>query len=243
MHLKVSSAQWRPFCLTSNSHNNKLSCPSVFTIAGSMWCPSFCSLYYASCCVVYCSTCLMLARWDSALRWRHNEPGGVSNHRCLDCLLNHLFRRRSKKRSKLRVYIIVLCVYIYISCVYMIKYKCIPVHLIMYAKSVTHIKHTFANIAGESAALLLSLISNCSDISKLTFWSSLLPLYLSERITLSAWLRSHHMTIMAFQIAAIRELAQQFVRADIKETPKPRFTGSLFGESTGDRWIPLAKGQ
>ena len=34
---------------------------------------------------------------------RHNEHDGVSNHRRLDCLLNDLFRRRSKKTTKLRV--------------------------------------------------------------------------------------------------------------------------------------------
>ena len=37
------------------------------------------------------------------LQWRHNEYGGVSNHRRLDCSRNRLFRRRSKKISKLRV--------------------------------------------------------------------------------------------------------------------------------------------
>ena len=35
--------------------------------------------------------------------WRHNERDGVSNPRRLDCLLNRLFRRRSKKTSKLCV--------------------------------------------------------------------------------------------------------------------------------------------
>ena len=53
----------------------------------------------------------------SSLQWRHNERNGVSNHQphdCLlnvgvsyhqlyDCLFNRLFRRRSKKTSKLRV--------------------------------------------------------------------------------------------------------------------------------------------
>ena len=37
------------------------------------------------------------------LQWRHNERDGVSNHQPLDCLLNRLLRRRSKKTSKLRV--------------------------------------------------------------------------------------------------------------------------------------------
>ena len=39
----------------------------------------------------------------SALLWRHNGRDGVSNHQPHDCLLNHIFRPRSKKTSKLRV--------------------------------------------------------------------------------------------------------------------------------------------
>ena len=38
-----------------------------------------------------------------ALHWRHNDHGGVSNHQPHGWLLNRLFRRRSKKTSKLRV--------------------------------------------------------------------------------------------------------------------------------------------
>ena len=37
------------------------------------------------------------------LRWRHNGHDSVSNHQPHHCLLNRLFRRRSKKTSKLRV--------------------------------------------------------------------------------------------------------------------------------------------
>ena len=37
-----------------------------------------------------------------ALRWCHNGRDSVSNHRPHGCLLNRLFRRRSKKTSKLR---------------------------------------------------------------------------------------------------------------------------------------------
>ena len=39
----------------------------------------------------------------NALRWRHNELDGVSDHQPHDCLLNRLFGRRSKKTSKPRV--------------------------------------------------------------------------------------------------------------------------------------------
>ena len=38
-----------------------------------------------------------------SLQWRHNELAGVSNHQPRDCLLNRLFRRRSKKTLKPRV--------------------------------------------------------------------------------------------------------------------------------------------
>ena len=47
---------------------------------------------------VYC-----LLSCSLSLRWRNNDRDGVSNHQPRDCLLNHLFRRRSKKTSKLRV--------------------------------------------------------------------------------------------------------------------------------------------
>ena len=38
-----------------------------------------------------------------SLQWRHNEHDDASNHRGLHCLLKHLFRRRSKKTSNLRL--------------------------------------------------------------------------------------------------------------------------------------------
>ena len=41
--------------------------------------------------------------YTHALRWRHDERDGVSNHQPHHCLLNRLFRHRSKKTSKLRI--------------------------------------------------------------------------------------------------------------------------------------------
>ena len=38
----------------------------------------------------------------NSLHWRHDRYDGVSNHQPHGCLLNRLFRRRSKKTSKLR---------------------------------------------------------------------------------------------------------------------------------------------
>ena len=40
---------------------------------------------------------------EYSLEWRHNGRDCVSNHQPHDCLLNRLFRHRSKKTSKLRV--------------------------------------------------------------------------------------------------------------------------------------------
>ena len=40
---------------------------------------------------------------NNPLHWRHNGHDCVSNHQPHDCLLNRLFRRRSKKTPKLRV--------------------------------------------------------------------------------------------------------------------------------------------
>ena len=37
------------------------------------------------------------------LHWHHNDHDGVSNRQPRGCLLNRLFKRRSKKASKLRV--------------------------------------------------------------------------------------------------------------------------------------------
>ena len=50
----------------------------------------------------------LLPIWWDSLQRRHNGHDGVSNHQPHQCLLNRLFRRRSKKTSKLRV--IGLCV-------------------------------------------------------------------------------------------------------------------------------------
>ena len=44
-----------------------------------------------------------MVRFSLSLQWRHNERDGVSNNQPHDCLLNCLFRRRSKKTSKLCV--------------------------------------------------------------------------------------------------------------------------------------------
>ena len=55
-------------------------------------------------CKIMCMTTNALERLQhQTLQWRHNERDSVSNHQPRHCLLNCLFRRGSKKTSKLRV--------------------------------------------------------------------------------------------------------------------------------------------
>ena len=52
---------------------------------------------------MYVSEFMVILGSNSALQWRNNERDGVLNHQRHDCLLNRLFRGRSKQASKLRV--------------------------------------------------------------------------------------------------------------------------------------------
>ena len=64
-----------------------------YTWIFSMW-PLCIIMHSMLCCYLYSI---------QMTKWRHNGGVGVLNHRCLDGLLKRLFRRRSKKRSKLRI--------------------------------------------------------------------------------------------------------------------------------------------
>ena len=54
-------------------------------------------------CKKYLIMYILSRRTVYALQWRHDECDGISNHQPHDCLLNHLFRRRSKKTSEFRI--------------------------------------------------------------------------------------------------------------------------------------------
>ena len=77
MHLKISSGKWRPFC------------------------PGGDGLTYLDNMLV--AIVSVQNRHPITLHWRHNDHDSVSNHQPHGCLLNRLFRRRSKKTSKLCV--------------------------------------------------------------------------------------------------------------------------------------------
>ena len=70
---------------------------------------SFVKVHLASCYLRACGTqCSLRAICNPHIaaetkRWRHNGHDNVPNHQPHGCLLNRLFRHRSKKTSKLRV--------------------------------------------------------------------------------------------------------------------------------------------
>ena len=63
-------------------------------------------IYMCACvctCMFMCVCVCVTTGARLTLRWRQNGPDSVSNHQPHHCLLNRLFRRRSKKTSKPRV--------------------------------------------------------------------------------------------------------------------------------------------
>ena len=85
-----------------NMLNKQLNC-LWFHTSWNLHLPEITCMVYTA----YCQICLcpwqMLNVRVSLFWWRHNDHDSVLNHQPQDCLLNRLFRRRSKKTSKLRV--------------------------------------------------------------------------------------------------------------------------------------------
>ena len=85
-----------PWCVSKIFHIVRSQCVISLWLSDAMWRHRFGSTLtqVLACC---------LTTPIHSLRWRHNGRDDVSNHQPHDCLLNRLFRRRSKKTSKLRV--------------------------------------------------------------------------------------------------------------------------------------------
>ena len=59
---------------------------------------------WGGCTIIFCHLLhIYPGNTGTSLQWRHNDHDCVSNHQPRCCLLNRLFRRRSKKTSKLHV--------------------------------------------------------------------------------------------------------------------------------------------
>ena len=60
-------------------------------------------MWYTMAAWILSSTDFRVFLQRETLQWRHNGHDSVLNHQSYDCLLNRLFKRRSKQTSKLRV--------------------------------------------------------------------------------------------------------------------------------------------
>ena len=82
-------------CVNTCSQITGTKIPSHWILFNSVNCWRCGSLQRLSSSVFLLST-RQSVYWQIPLFWRHNGCGGVSNHQPHDCLLNRLFRRRSK---------------------------------------------------------------------------------------------------------------------------------------------------
>ena len=80
---------------TCPTRNNSMCCQ----VHGLMWVSG--SQHFVIVYTFYFLRCKVCSH--NSLQWRQNDLDGVSNHRPVVCLLNYLFRRRSKEISKLLV--------------------------------------------------------------------------------------------------------------------------------------------
>ena len=107
----LSTFRWQYVIWTNDCHFSEeymryaVSMCQPFWILNSLKCVHIFIVYTSS--PLIWIRAIKCAREDVAcllsLQWRQNERDSVSNHQSHDCLPNRLFRRRSKKTSKLRV--------------------------------------------------------------------------------------------------------------------------------------------
>ena len=101
LHTNVLVCSGFRFCTRRGllTHKYRVLCGDRFT----------CRYWHADCLMPshYLNSCCIFSHKTDpgpvSLHWRQNDHDGVSNHQPHGCLLNCLFRCRSKKTSKLRV--------------------------------------------------------------------------------------------------------------------------------------------
>ena len=157
-----------------------------------------------------------------SLQWCYNECDGVSNHRRLDCLLNRLLRRRSKKTLKLRV---------------------------------TDPCEANSLVTGEFPSQRASNAEMVPFDDVIMYKNDTIPVCVILTKQQLYWLLSRlcmdstsflerHMCVMAFQVTRNSIVCSIVcLGSSERQTQEVGITGPLWGESTGDRWIPLTKGQ
>ena len=161
--------------------------------------------------------------------WRHNGDDGVSNHQPHHCLLNRVFRRRSKKTSKLRV--TGLC-----------------------AGNSPGTGEFPAQMASNAENVSIwwrpNVVGWCLGIETPCFkqyWNPRVvrptgrhwhPRLATIFITMTSWCSRWRL-----KSPASRLFTYSFIQVQIKENINAPRHWPLRGEFTGDRWIPCTNGQ
>ena len=96
MHLKISYAKRQPFCPGGVEFKTKNMPVQGMRLGGGLK-----KIFYSGGAEQHPYP---KSNWDllNPLQWRHSGRDSVSNHQSYDCLLNGLFKRRSKKIWELR---------------------------------------------------------------------------------------------------------------------------------------------
>ena len=120
-HGHTQTLQLQPFKnMSPNTYKKSLTCIIYVKLRMIIWW-GYASILYVICAISIAAAAISLMNlvyifqsWSKqehdcprpvpySQQWRHNGREGVSNHQSHNCLLNRLFRHRSKKPSKLRV--------------------------------------------------------------------------------------------------------------------------------------------
>ena len=98
----LKNDRWREFCSRAIRNNEVIHLGLLISIRCSIL--SMYGYYFVYILYILFDYIIWSGSQNTTLQWRHNECNCISNHRPLDGLLNHLFRRRSKKTSKLHIW-------------------------------------------------------------------------------------------------------------------------------------------
>ena len=165
----------------------------------------------------------------TSLKWCHNEHDGISNHRRLDYLLNHLFRLRWKKTSELHV-----------------TGLCEGNSLVtgeFPTQRASDVENDSSLWRRHDTIWLLPQYASNGWVLRL--WSDPLPVNVGSYFFTFAspsW-HHHHVTLMSHEYHDVSNQRQSnclfssLFRLTPKEISRFHITGSLWGESTGYWWI------
>ena len=157
----------------------------------------------------------------------------ISNHRRLHCLLNHLFRHKSEKTSK-------LCT------TGPLWGEFTADRWILLTKGQQHGKRLYLMMSSwQDHRHLTAIKYNNPHTVCILRWRNIYIYSRQCMIVYEMWCRHNDITWVAWSLkpAATRFFVQRFVRTNIKANIKSRHQFPFVRESIGDRCISLIKGQ